>query len=203
MGNDTRLKLPRLRRLPGRCRWLNIDSWTSTCDLRAFGGSALTDDISIPTDRSVEELNASIPVTYVPAGNTIMLAGALAYAESIDAFDIFVGVNALDYAGYPDCRPEYIEAFERMANLATKQAVESGTRISIHAPLIQSTKAEIIRKGLELGVDYTLSITCYAPSSDGHACGHCDACLLRLEGFAEVGVEDPVHYQARAGGSAA
>jgi 7-cyano-7-deazaguanine synthase len=171
-------------------------------DLRTLGGSALTDDISIPMDRSAEEMNASIPVTYVPARNTIMLSCALAYAESIRAFDIYIGVNALDYAGYPDCRPEYIKAFEQVANLATKQAVESSCHISIHAPLIELTKAEIIRKGLELGVDYALSSTCYAPSSEGHACGHCDACLLRLEGFAEVGVEDPVQYQARTGGSA-
>lgn len=170
-------------------------------NLRAIGNSALTDDISIPTDRSADEMNASIPVTYVPARNTIMLSCALAYAEAIHAFDIFIGVNALDYAGYPDCRPEYIKAFERMASVATKQAVESSSRISIHAPLIQLTKAEIIRTGLELGVDYALSSTCYAPSPEGDACGHCDACLLRLEGFADVGVEDPVQYQAGAGGS--
>jgi 7-cyano-7-deazaguanine synthase len=164
-------------------------------DLRGIGQSALTDNIAVPVDRTAEEMNSAIPVTYVPARNTVLLSCALAYAESIGAFDIFVGVNALDYAGYPDCRPEYIAAFEQMANVATKQALESDRRIRIHAPLIRFTKAEIIRKGIELGVDYALSSTCYAPSVEGHACGHCDACLLRLEGFAEVGVPDPVAYQ--------
>ncbi len=168
-------------------------------DLRGIGNSALTDDIEVPFDRTVDEMNAAIPVTYVPARNTLLLSCALAHAESIDAFDIFVGVNALDYAGYPDCRPEYLAAFEEMANLATKQAVESQQRIRIHAPLIHSTKAEIICKGVELGVDYALSSTCYAPSAEGHACGRCDACLLRLEGFAEIGVSDPVVYQAASG----
>ncbi|MEO2033778.1 MAG: 7-cyano-7-deazaguanine synthase QueC [Planctomycetaceae bacterium] len=171
-------------------------------DLRGIGQSALTDDIAVPTDRSAEEMNAAIPVTYVPARNTVLLSCALAYAESIGAFDIFVGVNALDYAGYPDCRPEYIAAFQQMANLATKQAVESDRGLRIHAPLIHLTKTEIIRKGLELGVDYALSSTCYAPSQEGHACGHCDACLLRLEGFAEVGIADPVAYQSASGGAA-
>ena len=168
-------------------------------DLRGIGQSALTDDIAIPMDRSAEEMNAAIPVTYVPARNTILLSCALAYAESIGAFDIFVGVNALDYAGYPDCRPEYIAAFEEMANLATKQAVESGSRLKIHTPLIQLTKSQIISKGLELAVDYALSSTCYSPSTDGHACGRCDACILRLEGFAEVGFDDPVVYQKTGG----
>jgi 7-cyano-7-deazaguanine synthase len=168
-------------------------------DLRGIGQSALTADISIPVDRSAEEMNAAIPVTYVPARNTILLSCALAYAESIQSFDIFVGVNALDYAGYPDCRPEYIGAFEAMANLATKQAVESNFRLTIHTPLIHLTKAQIISKGLELGVDYALSSTCYSPSTDGHACGRCDACRLRLEGFAEVGVDDPVVYQTTGG----
>lgn len=163
-------------------------------DLRGFGGSALTDDIEVPTGRTVEQMSAEIPVTYVPARNTIMLSCALACAESVDAFDIFVGVNALDYAGYPDCRPEFIEAFERLANVATKQAVESSRRITIHAPLIQSTKAEIIRRGLDLGVDYSLSSSCYAPAGGGDACGRCDACTLRLAGFAEVGVTDPISY---------
>lgn len=170
-------------------------------DLRVVGGSALTDEIAIPKDRSVDEMNASIPVTYVPARNTIMLSCALAYAESVGAFDIYIGVNALDFSGYPDCRPEYIEAFERMANLATKQAVESNSQIKIHTPLIHSTKAEIIATGLELGVDYALSSTCYDPSPKGIACGHCDACLLRLQGFAEVGIEDPVPYQTGEAGT--
>lgn len=165
-------------------------------DLRGIGQSALTADISIPVDRSSEEMNAGIPVTYVPARNTILLSCALAYAESIEAFDIFVGVNALDYAGYPDCRPEYIAAFETMANLATKQAVESERSLTIHTPLIHLSKAQIISKGLELGVDFALSSTCYSPSADGHACGRCDACRLRREGFAEVGAIDPVIYQA-------
>ena len=173
-------------------RFMNVD-------LRGIGQSALTDDIAVPTDRTVDEMNAAIPVTYVPARNTILLSCALAYAESIAAFDIFVGVNALDYAGYPDCRPEYIAAFEAMANLATKQAVESGHRLRIHAPLIHLTKAQIIKKGLELGVDFALSSTCYQPTEDGEACGRCDACLLRLAGFAEVGVPDPVRYAVQQG----
>lgn len=164
-------------------------------DLRGIGQSALTDDIPVPVDRTAEQMNSAIPATYVPARNTVLLSCALAYAESIGAFDIFVGVNALDYAGYPDCRPEYIAAFERMANIATKQSIESERRMRIHTPLIEFTKAKIIRKGLELGVDYALSSTCYAPSVEGHACGHCDACLLRLAGFAEVGVPDPITYQ--------
>jgi 7-cyano-7-deazaguanine synthase len=168
-------------------------------DLRGIGKSALTDNIAIPMDRSTDEMNAAIPVTYVPARNTILLSCALAFAESIAAFDIFVGVNALDYAGYPDCRPEYIAAFETMANLATKQTVESRRRLRIHTPLIHLTKAQIIRKGLELGVDFALSSTCYQPTEDGEACGRCDACLLRLAGFAEVGVPDPVRYAVQQG----
>ncbi len=168
-------------------------------DLRGIGGSALTGDIAVPTDRTVDEMNASIPVTYVPARNTILLSCALAYAESIGAFDIFVGVNALDYAGFPDCRPEYIAAFEAMANLATKQAVESTLKLRIHAPLIYLTKAQIIAKGVELGVDFALSSTCYQPTEDGEACGSCDACSLRLQGFAEVGVPDPVRYAMQQG----
>lgn len=163
-------------------------------DLRGIGGSALTDNIEVPKDRTIAEMNAAIPVTYVPARNTILLSCALAYAESIGAFDIFVGVNALDYSGYPDCRPEYIAAFEAMANLATKQAVESGRKLCIHAPLIHLTKSQVIAKGLELGVDFALSSTCYHPTGDGDACGSCDACALRLQGFADVGVPDPVRY---------
>jgi 7-cyano-7-deazaguanine synthase len=165
-------------------------------DLRMIGNSALTDDIAVPKGRSIAGMSEGIPVTYVPARNTIFLSFALAWAEAMDAFDIFIGVNALDYAGYPDCRPEYVSAFEAMANLATKVAVEGRGRISIHAPLIQLTKAEIIRKGVTLGVDYSLTRSCYDPSEDG-ACGRCDACLLRLQGFAENGIDDPAKYRDR------
>ncbi|MBC8875150.1 MAG: 7-cyano-7-deazaguanine synthase QueC [Planctomycetes bacterium] len=163
-------------------------------DLQQFGGSALTDAIDVPKKRSVEEMGDDIPVTYVPARNTVFLSLALAWAETLDAGDIFIGVNALDYSGYPDCRPEYIEAFERMANLATKAAVEGKQPVKIHAPLINLTKAQIIRRGLDLGVDYALTTSCYDPSPDGAACGECDACLLRLRGFAENGLEDPARY---------
>jgi len=164
-------------------------------DLRAFGGSALTGDIDVPKDRSVEDMGGGeIPITYVPARNTIFLSYALAWAEVLGAADIFIGVNALDYSGYPDCRPEYIEAFERMANLATRTGVE-GRRITIHTPLIHLTKADIIRTGLELGVDYSLTTSCYDPGTDGSACGRCDACRLRLKGFAEAGAVDPIRYQ--------
>ena len=165
-------------------------------DLRAFGGSALTGDLAVPKGRSDEEMAAGVPVTYVPARNTIFLSFALAWAEVLGSADIFCGVNAVDYSGYPDCRPEYIEAFERMANLATKAAVEGRVRMTIHTPLIRLTKAEIIRKGLLLGVDYSLTTTCYDPDPrTGEACGHCDACLLRLKGFAEAGVSDPAPYR--------
>ncbi|HEX8237741.1 MAG TPA: 7-cyano-7-deazaguanine synthase QueC [Abditibacteriaceae bacterium] len=167
-------------------------------DLRAFGGSALTDDIAVPKSRSLEEMGEGIPVTYVPARNTIFLSFALAWAEVLGAFDIFIGVNALDYSGYPDCRPEYIKAFQAMANLATKAGVEEQGKLTIHTPLIQLTKAQIIQCGLELGVDYSLTSTCYGPSPDGEACGQCDACLLRLKGFQENGMEDPAHYQVKA-----
>lgn len=169
---------------------------TMDVDLRTVGKSALTDDIAVPVDRSVQQMNAGIPSTYVPARNTVLLSCALAFAESIGARDIFVGVNALDYAGYPDCRPEYIAAFETLANLATKAGVE-GNRFRIHAPLIQMTKAEIIRRGLELGVDFRQTSSCYQPTDDGRACGRCDACLLRRAGFAEVGVVDPIEYVQR------
>lgn len=169
---------------------------TMAVDLRGFGKSSLTSDMSVPVGRSAEEMAQGIPSTYVPARNTVLLSCALAFAESIDAAHIFVGVNALDYAGYPDCRPEFIAAFETLANLATKVGVE-GHRIRIHTPLIHSTKAQIIRRGLELGVDYRLTSSCYQPSTDGIACGRCDACLLRLAGFAEVGVADPVKYAMR------
>ena len=164
-------------------------------DLRAFGGSALTGDGEIPKNRSADEMAGLIPVTYVPARNTIFLSFALAWAEVLGACGIFIGVNALDYSGYPDCRPEYIAAFERLAALATKAGVEGGQRLSIHTPLINLTKAEIVKKGIELGVDYSLTVTCYDPSADGAACGHCDACLLRLKGFAENALSDPARYQ--------
>jgi 7-cyano-7-deazaguanine synthase len=163
-------------------------------DLRAIGGSALTDDIAVPKHATVEELASEIPVTYVPARNTIFLSFALAFAETVGAADIFIGVNALDYSGYPDCRPEYIEAFERLANLATKAGVEGTLKIKIHAPLIQMTKAEIIQTGLRLGVDYSLTHSCYDPTPEGLSCGGCDSCLLRLKGFAEAGARDPVAY---------
>jgi 7-cyano-7-deazaguanine synthase len=159
-------------------------------DLRTMGGSALTSDIDVPK----EGVGRAIPVTYVPARNTIFLSFALGWAEVLGAFDIFIGVNALDYSGYPDCRPEYISAFETMANLATKSAVEGAGRFQIHTPLISMTKGEIIRKGLSLGVDYGRTHSCYDPPEDGLACGLCDSCRLRLKGFAEVGVADPIRY---------
>jgi len=160
-------------------------------DQAAFRGSALTDGPEVPTGRSAEDMADSIPVTYVPARNTIMLAHALGYAEGVDGHDIYVGVNAVDYSGYPDCRPAFIEAFERLANLATKAGIE-GDAISIHAPLMHMNKAEIIRKGLELGVDYGLTSTCYQPQDDGVPCRACDACILRAQGFEEAGIPDPL-----------
>ncbi len=163
-------------------------------DLRVFGCSALTSDIAVPKDRAIKEMSTGIPVTYVPARNTIFLSFALAFAEVLNAYDIFIGVNALDYSGYPDCRPEYIAAFGRMANLATKAAVEGTLRLTIHTPLISLTKAQIIRKGIDLGVNYGLTVTCYDPSTDGKACGRCDACALRLKGFAENNLRDPAPY---------
>jgi 7-cyano-7-deazaguanine synthase len=169
-------------------------------DLRLFGGSALTSEMNVPKGRAIDEMSIGIPVTYVPARNTIFLSFALAWAEVIGSTDIFIGVNALDYSGYPDCRPEYIEAYERMANLATKAAVEGGpdAGLRIHTPLIALSKAEIIRQGIKLGVDYSLTSTCYDPSPEGNACGTCDACQLRIKGFAEIGVSDPVTYEASA-----
>ncbi|MBR9972318.1 7-cyano-7-deazaguanine synthase QueC [Magnetospirillum sulfuroxidans] len=162
-------------------------------DLRTFGGSALTADIDVPKDRNEAQMDAEIPITYVPARNTIMLAFALAFAEVLGSADIFVGVNAVDYSGYPDCRPEYIKAFETMANLATKAGIE-GHRLTIHAPLINLSKAQIIAQGRRLGVDYGLTSSCYDPDPHGHACGRCDACQLRLKGFAEAGLHDPAPY---------
>jgi 7-cyano-7-deazaguanine synthase len=163
-------------------------------DLRVFGGSALTDNIEVPKGRGDDEMARGIPVTYVPARNTIFLSYALAWAEVLGADDIFIGVNALDYSGYPDCRPEYIRAFEAMANLATKAAVEGRQRLTIHAPLIDLTKAQIIRRGVELGVDYSLTSSCYDPASDGRPCGQCDSCQLRRKGFREAGLVDPLPY---------
>ena len=160
-------------------------------DLGKIGGSALTDNIAVPRSRSESEIKGGIPVTYVPARNTIFLSYALAWAEVIGAADIFIGANAIDYPGYPDCRPEYIQAFENMANLALKAAVEKNLRISIRAPLIHLTKAEIIRKGIALGVDYRLTRSCYDPSPDGKACGYCDSCVLRKKGFREANMADP------------
>jgi len=164
-------------------------------DLRPFGGSALTDDIAVPKDRGADEIARGIPVTYVPARNTIFLSVALAWAEVLGAADIFIGVNALDYSGYPDCRPEYIAAFQHMADLATKAGVEGRQRLHIHTPLIALSKKEIIQTGLSLGVDYAITSSCYDPSPSGEACGHCDACLLRLKGFLEAGARDPVRYR--------
>lgn len=164
-------------------------------DLRAFGGSALTDDIDVPKGRSSTQMNQKIPVTYVPARNTIFLSFALAYAETLKSNDIYIGVNALDYSGYPDCRPEYITAFQDMARLATKIGVESDKGVRINTPLINMTKAEIIKTGHSLGVDYSLTTSCYDPSEDSIACGQCDSCLLRLKGFEEIGSTDPIEYQ--------
>lgn len=170
-------------------------------DLRQFGGSALTEGHEVPMDRPEEQMSDGVPVTYVPARNTVMLSLALAYAETLGSTDIYLGVNAVDYSGYPDCRPEFIEAFERTANLATKAGVDSAAGkpgaapLRIHAPLITLTKAQIIRRGVELGVDYAWTHTCYAPDEQGVSCGRCDACQLRLKGFAEAGHEDPISYQ--------
>ncbi len=165
-----------------------------TLDLRPIGGSALTADIPVPKNRSPEEIGGGIPVTYVPARNTIFLAHALGWAEVLEAEDLFFGANVYDYSGYPDCRPEYIEAFERLATLATKAGVESKSRFKIHTPLIRMTKAEIIRRGHALGVDFGLTWSCYEPAPDGRACGPCDSCLLRKKGFAEAGLTDPLPY---------
>ncbi len=169
-----------------------VEHRTVDFDLRAFGGSALTSDIAVPKGRTTQEMTGAIPVTYVPARNTIFLSFALAWAEVLGASDIFLGVNALDYSGYPDCRPEYIAAFEAMANLATRAGVEGRQAIKIHTPLIALSKAEIIRLGCGLGVDYSLTSSCYDPSPSGVPCGQCDSCLLRQKGFRENGIEDPL-----------
>ncbi|MGB9406143.1 MAG: 7-cyano-7-deazaguanine synthase QueC [Terracidiphilus sp.] len=164
-------------------------------DLRVFGGSALTSEIDVPKGRNADEMSHGIPITYVPARNTIFLSFALAWAEVLGSSDIFIGVNALDYSGYPDCRPEFIAAFEKMANLATRAGVESRQALRIHTPLIALTKAQIIRKGIELGVDYGLTSSCYDPSPTGEPCGECDSCLLRCKGFRENGIVDPLTYR--------
>ena len=164
-------------------------------DLRQFGGSALTSDLEVPKDRPLADMGDGVPITYVPARNTIFLSFALAWAEVLKSQDIFIGVNALDYSGYPDCRPEYIAAYQAMANLATREGVEGRQRLTIHTPLLALTKGQIVAKGLALGVDYALTSTCYDPDGEGRACGRCDACQLRLKGFAENGISDPAPYQ--------
>ena len=171
-------------------------------DLRAIGGSALTADVEVPKGRSADEMGHGVPVTYVPARNTILLGLALVYAETVGAFDIFIGANVLDYSGYPDCRPEFLTAFEALANLATRAGTEGAGRFHVHSPLLKMTKAEIIRLGGRLGVDYSLTLSCYDPDGEGRACGRCDSCLLRAKGFAEAGVSDPTPYQTGAGGAA-
>ncbi len=168
---------------------------TVKIDLRTFGQSALTDEIAVPKNRSEAEMGGSIPVTYVPARNTVFLSLALAWAEVLGSTDIFIGVNALDYSGYPDCRPEFIEAFERMANLATRAGVEGNARLSIHAPLMHLTKAEIVKLGQELHLDFGLTHSCYDPNSSGGPCGQCDSCILRAKGFAEASIPDPALRQ--------
>ena len=187
-GQRQRMELDAARRVAAALG--AVEHRVGVIDLRAFGGSALTDDIDVPKDRSVDEMHDGIPITYVPARNTIFLSFALGFAEVVDAADVFIGVNAVDYSGYPDCRPAFIEAFERLANLATRAGVE-GHRITVHAPLIDLTKAEIIRRGAELGVDYGMTLSCYDPDERGRPCRHCDACLLRAEGFTAAGLDDP------------
>jgi 7-cyano-7-deazaguanine synthase len=169
----------------------------ASIDLRVFGGSALTADIAVPKGRSADDMSHGIPITYVPARNTIFLSFALAWAEVVGSSDIFIGVNALDYSGYPDCRPEFIEAYERMANLATKAGVEGRQALKIHTPLIALSKAEIVQKGIELGVDYSLTSSCYDPSPTGEPCGECDSCILRQKGFRENGMKDPLRYKVQ------
>ena len=173
-----------------------VEHVVARIDLRQFGGSALTADIDVPKHRSTDAMSSGIPITYVPARNTIFLSYALAWAEVLGSSDICFGVNAVDYSGYPDCRPEYVAAFERMADLATKRGVEGDQRLRIHTPLLHLTKAQIIRLGRELGVDYSLTHSCYDPAG-GHACGACDSCLLRRKGFAEAGLDDPISYVHR------
>ena len=177
-----------------------VEHRTVDIDLRCIGGSALTADIAVPKHGSVEKKKKNIPMTYVPARNTIFLSYALAWAEVIGSSNIFIGVNALDYSGYPDCRPEYIEAYERLANLATRAGVEGTEKLRIHAPLIHWSKAQIVKRGMELGVDYSLTHSCYDPDADGASCGRCDSCLLRLKGFKEAGIKDPGRYRLKTEG---
>jgi 7-cyano-7-deazaguanine synthase len=192
-GQRHEVELVAARRVAAR--WGVVQHLILPLDLRAIGGSALTDAIAVPKGRSLEAMGADIPVTYVPARNTVFLALALGWAETLGAGDLYLGVNALDYSGYPDCRPDFIAAFEGLANLATKAGVE-GQRFHIHTPLITLTKAEIIQRGMALGVDFALTCTCYDPAPTGAACGACDACLLRKKGFADADVPDPTRYQA-------
>ncbi len=192
-GQRHRVELDRARAIAEQMG--AVEHRVVTVDLRQFGASALTDTIEVPTHRSAVEIASGIPVTYVPARNTIFLSYALACAEVKEYGDIFIGVNAIDYSGYPDCRPEYIAAFEKVANLATRAGVEGMRKLKIHTPLVQMTKAQIIQKGLDLGVDYSLTHSCYGPSENGIACGVCDSCLLRLKGFKEAGVPAPLKYK--------
>lgn len=193
-GQRHQLELERARALAAR--WNVAQHVVCDIDLRPFGGSALTGDIAVPKDRDAQAMATGIPVTYVPARNTIFLSFAMAWAEVLGAQDVFIGVNALDYSGYPDCRPEFIEAFERLANLATRTGVEGTTRLTVHTPLMQLTKREIIELGRSLGVDYGMTSSCYDPSPDGAACGHCDACQLRQRGFEQAGLADPAIYRS-------
>jgi len=192
-GQRHKIELQAARQIAGHCGV--IKHIVLDINLRLFGNSALTDDIDVPKSRNIEEMARDIPVTYVPARNTIFLSFALAWAEVLESNDIFIGVNALDYSGYPDCRPEYIAAYERMANLATKAGREGKQKLKIHTPLIQLTKAQIIQKGLELGLEYSLTHSCYDPTPNGEACGECDSCLLRLRGFQNAGILDPIRYK--------
>ena len=191
-GQRHQLDLERARALAAH--WSVTRHVVCDIDLRPFGGSALTADIDVPKDRDDASMGAGIPVTYVPARNTIFLSFAMAWAEVLGAQDVFIGVNALDYSGYPDCRPAFIEAFERLAGLATRAGIEGTTRLKVHAPLMQLTKREIITLGVSLGVDYGMTTSCYDPSPEGRACGHCDACQLRRRGFSQAGLSDPAPY---------
>jgi 7-cyano-7-deazaguanine synthase len=193
-GQRHRFELDAARRVAAAVQV--VEHRVLSIDLGTLGGSALTADIEVPHGRSADEMAHGIPITYVPARNTVMLSLALAYAEVVGAADIFLGVNAVDYSGYPDCRPEFLAAFQQVANLATKAGVEGALAFRIHAPLVQLAKAEIIARGMALGVDYGLTHSCYDPGPGGVACGECDACLLRLKGFAEAGARDPIAYQA-------
>jgi len=192
-GQRHRLELDRARKIAKH--FDAVDHQIVKIDLRQFGGSALTDSIYVPTGRGQEEMESKIPVTYVPARNTIFLSFCLAYAEVKEISDIFIGVNANDYSGYPDCRPEFISAFETLANLATKAGAEGKSQMKIHSPLIKMSKAQIIRKGVKLEVDFRMTHSCYSPDKSGKSCGECDSCQLRLKGFQEAGMKDPIQYK--------